>query len=150
MTGSRRAGLADLAAASRLGAAALVALAAVRLALVAVLGARPATAPLPAQPPARPSATASARLAPSSRGVRARKAKRAGTPGKPALMNLAVTVGGRAGVYVDHAYMGKSPYIGEVSCRVGGTVTIQILPAKGAPRVFKRTCVAGGTIEIGD
>ncbi len=150
MKAATHAGVVHLAAACRLAAALLIALAAARLAFVTVLGAMAARAPKLAAP--APSAAASASAAPpaSSSASRARTAGRAATPGKSTLVNLVVTVGGRSEIYVDHAYVGKSPYIGDVSCKVGGTVIVQLVPDKGAPRVFKRECVEGGTIQIGD
>lgn len=148
MKASTRAGVVKLAAASRLGATVLVALAAVRVAVVATLGAVSAHAPGLATLTAPPPVAASASPVDSSRAGRVQKAT--GTSGKSVLVNLVVTVGGRSEVYVDQGFVGKSPYIGDVSCKVGGTVTIQVVPAKGAPRVFKRACVEGGTIQIGD
>lgn len=149
MKASTRALLVRLAALGRLGAAALVAVAAVRLAFVATLGAMSAGAHHLATKPA-PSAVASALPAPSARAKRVHKAEQSKKSGKPVLVNLVVTAGGRSEVYVDHDYVGKSPYIGDVSCKVGGRVTIQLVPAKGAPRTFKQKCVEGATIQIGD
>jgi len=148
MKASTRASVVKLAAACRLSAAVLVALAAVRLAVVATLDAARARAPALATSTAPPPVTASASPVDSSRAGRVHRAVRAS--GKSVLVNLVVTAGGRSEVYVDHGLVGKSPYIGDVSCRVGSTVVIQVVPAKGAPRVFKRECVEGGTIEIGD
>lgn len=150
MTDATRTGFGRVAAASRLAASVLVAVAAVRLAAVATLGTRGAGKAEPGPPPPPPPAAASAPPARSSRAERVNKAVQTGTPGKSVLVNLVVTAGGRSGVYVDHNYVGKSPYIGDVSCKVGTTVIIQLVPAGGAPHAYKRLCVEGGTIQIGD
>lgn len=149
MEASTRASIVHAASGARLAAALLVALAATRLAVVAILDAVHAQGPeLPVTRAGSPPSASAPSAAPSSRAARAQRT--AAPPGKPAQMNLVVTLGGRAEIYVDRYLVGKSPYIGDISCKVGSPVTIQIVFVKGAPRVAKYTCRDHGTIEIGE
>lgn len=46
----------------------------------------------------------------------------------------------RSEVVVDGVARGRTPYVGEVSCIDGGTLSIVVLPPKGLPKRFVRDC----------
>lgn len=152
MKASTRASVVRTAVAARFAAAVLVAMAAARLAVTAALGAVHASTPELPSPGVRAasSTTSAPPAASSSRAVRAQAAASAGTPGKPVRMNLVVTVAGRSEIYVNDFLVGKSPYIGDVACKVGKPVTIEVVPAKGESKIYKRGCFENGTIRVGD
>jgi len=53
----------------------------------------------------------------------------------------------RSEVRVDGVRVGHSPYVGEVSCKAGEQVKIDVLPPQGVPLSFERRC-APGTLHI--
>jgi hypothetical protein len=53
----------------------------------------------------------------------------------------------RADVRVDGAKLGRSPYFGESSCKVGENVVVEIVPVKGTITRHERSCEPG-TIRI--
>jgi hypothetical protein len=137
-----RAGIAVAASVARLSAALLVFVATARYALTAVtdtvgreapdlvpsaikdrpiLTADP-PAPPPAPPPAGPTATRGASLR----------------------IPVVVSVGtDRSAVRINGAEVGHSPYVGEVSCKAGETIRIELIPKTGTSRQFLRECVPG-------
>jgi hypothetical protein len=54
----------------------------------------------------------------------------------------------RSEVLVDGVNLGKSPYVGEVTCKAGEKIEIQMIPPKGLPRRFERMCEPGATLRI--
>lgn len=71
------------------------------------------------------------------------------TLGAPLRLSLVVTAEQeRSEVLVDGVQVGQTPYLGEVSCKAGELVRIQLLPPKGPPSSFERRC-APGTLRIG-
>lgn len=53
----------------------------------------------------------------------------------------------RSEVRVDGGTVGRSPYLGEVSCRSGDVVVIEIVPPTGPSTTHERPCTAG-TIRV--
>ena len=134
---------------AQLIAAILVALGALRFAVSAVLYAVESRAPELPQMSAStgaPSATA----APTSSGGGGAPAPTASVPaGQSVRPTLSISAGpGRSDVYVNGVKRGKTPFLGEVSCKTGAPVRIEIVPARGAPLSFVRKC-APGTIRVG-
>lgn len=54
----------------------------------------------------------------------------------------------RSEVLVDGVNVGNSPYVGEVTCKAGEKIEIQMVPPKGLPRKFERMCMPGATLRI--
>lgn len=149
MKAATRANVVRTAVAVRFAAALLVALAGVRLAVVVGLDALHQSAPHLAPPVAAAAPSASvAPPEPSSRAAVATASGTAGTPGKAARMSLVVTSPGRSEIYVNDFFVGNSPYIGDVACKVGSPVTVEVVPTKGASRIVKYACVEHGTIRV--
>ncbi len=55
----------------------------------------------------------------------------------------------RSEVYVNGIKVGQSPYLGEVSCKAGELVKIEVLPPSGSPAAHMRRC-APGTLKVSD
>lgn len=69
-------------------------------------------------------------------------------PGASLRIPLVVTAGPeRSTVIVNGAVVGQSPYLGEVSCKSGETVTVELVPERGLPLVRHRRC-SPGTLRI--
>jgi hypothetical protein len=99
-----------------------------------------ARAPGPIAPKPLPSATASP-AQPKGEPVKV---------GTSLRLPMVITIGpDRSEVRIDGVKVGQTPYIGDVSCRAGEDVRIDLLPAKGQPQSFTKKCVPG-TIRIGD
>jgi hypothetical protein len=63
-------------------------------------------------------------------------------------INLGVTYGPpRSEVYVNGRVVGRTPFLGDMACKRGSTIHIQIVPDVEAPLTYDREC-RGGTIEI--
>ncbi len=106
------------------------------------------------KPDARPPTPAPAPVSSSRRGpdrVAASSAPSADAPapfGTPIRVKLIVLSGpDRSDVYVDQANLGKTPFIGDMSCRSGETVHIRLTPPQGKDIELERPCVAG-TIRV--
>lgn len=54
----------------------------------------------------------------------------------------------RAEVLIGGSSVGHTPYLGEVSCKAGEPIKIDVLPKKGLPRSYERRCAPGG-IQLG-
>jgi hypothetical protein len=54
----------------------------------------------------------------------------------------------RSEVLVDGVNVGNSPFVGEVTCKAGEKIQIEMVPPKGLPRKFERMCVPGATLRI--
>lgn len=97
-------------------------------------------------PPPRPLPAATASAAPIV-------AAPTGTPvksGSAIRVPLVVTGGAdRSELRVDGVKVGQTPYVGEVTCRAGEVVRLDLLPPKGLPSSHERKCIPG-TIKIGD
>lgn len=71
-------------------------------------------------------------------------------PGASLRIPLIVTAGPeRSTVIVNGAVVGQSPYLGEVSCKSGETVTVELVPERGLPVVRHRRC-SPGTLRIAE
>jgi hypothetical protein len=43
-------------------------------------------------------------------------------------------------IFIDDMRVGKTPYMGDVQCELGGRVRVKLVPPKGAPLEFERSC----------
>ena len=69
-------------------------------------------------------------------------------PGTPTRVKLIVMAGpDRSDVSVDQANLGKTPFIGDMSCRAGEVVHIHLTPPQGNALDFERACLPG-TIRV--
>ncbi|HEY3236945.1 MAG TPA: hypothetical protein VGJ84_19660 [Polyangiaceae bacterium] len=65
-------------------------------------------------------------------------------PASAVSMALVVTAGPpRSEVYVNGSFVGHSPFVGDAVCKAGRSVTIELMPLKGAPLRFERPCLPG-------
>jgi hypothetical protein len=72
------------------------------------------------------------------------KSDGAATPPAAVRVPLIVTVGpDRSELYVDGVQVGRVPFVGEVSCRGGERVVIEVVPPKGKPSRYEALCGAG-------
>jgi hypothetical protein len=134
---------------AQLIAAGLLALVGVRFGVSGVLFAVRAESPTldsaARQPLPPPTATASEAppVAPPPPGPVAKE-------GASLRLPLVVTAGpDRSELRVDGVRLGHTPYVGEVTCRAGETVKIDLLPPKGVPQSWERRC-APGTLRVGE
>lgn len=98
-----------------------------------------AAAPLPPPPPATTAAPAPPR--PAASVVKS---------GTTLRLPLVVTVGpDRSELRVDGVRVGHTPYVGEITCKAGESVKLDVLPPKGNPSSFERSCVPG-TLRVGE
>ena len=57
---------------------------------------------------------------------------------------LSIQVGApRSELRVDGVLVGRTPYVGQISCQLGRTVKIDLLPPKGMPKVYQIPCLPG-------
>jgi hypothetical protein len=57
---------------------------------------------------------------------------------------LAVQAGPpRSELRVNGALVGQTPFLGQISCELGQTVKLDVLPPKGVPKRFEIPCLAG-------
>ena len=103
--------------------------------------------------PKLPQLAAPPKPAPSSTAVATVSAAPAGSvvpAGLAVRVMLSITAGPpRSDVYVNGVKVGNSPFLGEVSCKTGEGVKVEIVPARGALITQTRRCVPG-TLRIGD
>lgn len=43
-------------------------------------------------------------------------------------------------IFIDDMRVGKTPYMGDVQCELGGRVRVKLVPPKGAPVELQRNC----------
>jgi hypothetical protein len=43
-------------------------------------------------------------------------------------------------IFIDDTRIGKTPYMGNVECELGGRVRVKLVPPKGAPIELERSC----------
>lgn len=68
--------------------------------------------------------------------------------GAPARLSLSVSAGEpRSEVFVNGVRRGNTPFLGDVSCKIGEPLMIQVVPKQGALLVFERVC-RPGTLSI--
>jgi hypothetical protein len=80
------------------------------------------------------------RAAPSSVVVRA--------PGAPRSIQLGISAGpSRSEIYANGRLLGNTPFVGDMSCKTGMPVRIEVVPPSGPPLVYEREC-RGTMIEI--
>jgi hypothetical protein len=53
----------------------------------------------------------------------------------------------RSDLYADDQNLGKTPFVGDYSCRVGEVVKLRVVPPKGEPIVAERPC-GPGTLRL--
>jgi hypothetical protein len=46
----------------------------------------------------------------------------------------------RAEVFVGGSKVGNAPFVGEVTCRAGGSIKVDVIPGQLAPRSYERAC----------
>jgi len=46
----------------------------------------------------------------------------------------------RSEVYVDGRRVGQTPFLGQVKCRPGREISVQVIPERGLPLGEKRVC----------
>lgn len=94
-------------------------------------------------PPAPPPKASSAPPAPAPTGEVAKS-------GTTLRLQIVVTAGSdRSELRVDGVKVGNTPYVGEITCKAGERIKIDLLPPKGMPTTHEKTC-APGTLRIGD
>jgi hypothetical protein len=152
-----RAGIAHAATTAKLVAATLVALSGIRFAGYAIVRGIEARVPGPEASQivtGEATATAAVEAPPMAPGVVPPReqtppaATDAAGDGQAVRSTLLVTAGpARSEVLVDGAPVGHTPFLGEVSCKLGASISIQVLPARGAPLGFRASCIRG-TIRV--
>jgi hypothetical protein len=130
---------------AQVGAALLLAAVGVRFAVAGLLFAIQERAPKLGDPTASSASAAPPDPAPPPvpTGPRAL----VGTP-----LRLSIVVNAeqdRSEVMIDGVHVGNTPYVGEVSCKAGQRIKIDVLPPKGAPDTFERVCAPGQTLHVG-
>ncbi len=100
-------------------------------------------------PPPTPAPVSSSRRGPDRTAASSAPSAEAPAPvGTPIRVKLIVLSGpDRSDVYVDQANLGKTPFIGDMSCRSGETVHIRLTPPQGKDIELERPCAAG-TIRV--
>lgn len=104
---------------------------------------------LPESMRSAPSASAPwAASAPSDGGSPTLAAASALPTGGSIRVTLMITAGAaRSEVFVNRARVGNTPFMGDVTCKAGERVRIELMPPVGAPRSYDRTC-AHGTLRV--
>lgn len=132
---------------SRYLAAALVAAASVRFAVVAVEAAVD-NDQVPETTPSAPAPTTSTRGRPPGAASGDRPSRPPAKPGTPIQVQLLVNVGNeRSELYIDGVKIGSSPFLGTISCDAGKKLAIEVLITKGVVYSYERTCEPG-TIRV--
>ena len=137
-----RAGVAVAAAVARLGAALLVFVASAKFTVTAVTDAIGREAPkmVPSALTDRPIITADPPAPPPAPKPAGPSAVR----GSSLRIPVVVAIGkDRSIVRINGTDVGHSPYVGEVSCKAGETVRIEIIPNTGTSQVILRECAPG-------
>ncbi len=141
-----RASIARASSFAQLAAAGLVALSAARFGTAGVLFAireqaptlESAAAPAPPPPP------------PATRAPEPRPPASAVKSGTTLRVPLVVTLGpDRSEVRADGVKLGNTPYVGEVTCKAGESIRIDVTPPRGVPTSHEKRC-APGTLRVGD
>ncbi|MEZ4226337.1 MAG: hypothetical protein R3B13_35660 [Polyangiaceae bacterium] len=134
-----RAAVSRAAAVARLSAALLLCAAAGRFALSAVAETVQQKAPemVPSAIVDRPIITADPPAPPPAPQLTGPTVER----GKSIRIPIVVSVGeDRSEVRINGVEVGHSPYVGEVSCKAGESVNIELVPTRGPLRQFQRVC----------
>lgn len=64
--------------------------------------------------------------------------------GQPVILTLAITAGPpRSEVYVNGRHVGDSPFFGDISCKSGQPLKVEIVPRKGELISVERRCRTG-------
>lgn len=146
-----RAALGRAASVAQLAAAVLIATLAIRFSVTAVLRGVGERTPRLAPSGTEPSGSASASL-PMVTTTTTAVAPSGPTAAAGASLRVPLIVGGggpRSEVFVGGVKVGHTPYLGEVSCKAGEVVRIQVLPPTGSPTHYTRRC-APGTLRVED
>jgi hypothetical protein len=104
----------------------------------------PAAASASAKPNLPPPAVS--RPVQSAKPVATKPPVKAGTSLRLPMMVMAEP--DRSEVLVDGVNVGNSPFVGEVTCKAGEKIQIEMVPPKGLPRKFERMCTPGATLRI--
>lgn len=65
-------------------------------------------------------------------------------------LTLSISAGvNRSEVYINGSKRGNTPFLGDVSCKTGEPLKIQVMPEKGTILNFERTC-RSGTMSISE
>lgn len=100
------------------------------------------------EPKAAPSAERAPRVAPPA--PRPKQKPDVFVKGESARVTLSVTAGQeRSEVFVNGVFKGRSPYVGDLSCKVGEKLKIELIPPKGQVEKIERKCIPGN-IRISD
>lgn len=137
-----RAGIAVASSVARLAAALLVFVATARFALSAVTGTVARTAPelVPSAIQDRPIVTAD----PPRPAPKPPPAGPTAVRGASLRIPIVISVGkDRSEVRINGTEVGHSPYVGEVSCKAGETIRIELIPKTGTSKQFLRECAPG-------
>ncbi len=130
-----RAAIARASTVAQFSAAVLVFAASARFTVTAITDTVRDTAPdmVPSAIKDRPVVTAEP-PAPKPRGPIVKK-------GKPLRIPIVISIGDdRSVVRINDTEVGHSPYVGEVSCKAGKTIRIELVPKDGTKRQFLREC----------
>jgi hypothetical protein len=69
-------------------------------------------------------------------------------PGEPRSIQLGISAGAeRSEIYVNGRLLGKTPFVGDTSCKTGMPLRIELVPPSGPPLVYEREC-RGAVVEI--
>ena len=73
-----------------------------------------------------------------------------GVAGKPVRLMIAVLAGSpRSEVFLNGVRLGFSPYVGDVACKLGESLRIEIVPP-AQPLIVRHGTCSGGTLRIDD
>jgi hypothetical protein len=142
------AGLGRAALASRFLAALLVTIVSVRFAVASferALGASGPTLPISSGP------HGASLSAPAASLVRSHLPASSAAPirsGESRSIQLGVSGGaGRSEIHVNGRFLGNTPFVGDISCKTGMPVRIELVPRSGPLLIYERQC-RGTMIEI--
>ncbi len=145
-----RAAIGRAAATAQLAAAAMLVVLAVRFSVSAVIRSVAVTNPVldpspnAGAPPAPSVATAKPKPPPPPDNVPHAAA------GSSLRVPMVVSVApDRSELYVNGVRVGRTPFLGEVSCKAGEKVKIQVVPPRGTPKSYERLCVPG-TLRVSE
>jgi hypothetical protein len=99
---------------------------------------------------AEAAAKAAARPTPPSRPLPPAPSSSVGLvrPGPPRSIQLGISAGPeRSEIYVNGRLLGHTPFVGDISCKTGMPLRIELVPPAGPPIVYQREC-RGGMLEI--
>ncbi|MCA9592643.1 MAG: hypothetical protein KC776_05005 [Myxococcales bacterium] len=70
--------------------------------------------------------------------------------GKSLRLPMVISIGpDRSELYVNGVRLGHTPFVGEVTCKAGEKIRIELVPPRGTPKSYERLCVPG-TVRVAD